>query len=276
MSKPRPLRRRQRTPAADASPAPTARTRKIAILGFGPTVRECPWRDTSWELWSMNGFWRAALPDYGIDAPEARYSRWFDTHSLEYTRAYGQAAGFGDAQERWLEKEHPFPIYMLEAYPQFPSVRQYPVGDVVAALGRDYFTSTIAYALALALTLPDVAELGLWGIDLAHGTEYEQQRPCAEYWIGRAEAMGIKVTIHQRSALLNNRGQRYGYEDKDSLLAQMRGVLMAQANTLEAAITKRREEMDQMRCQMHTDDGARQVVRQLLERLDVFERGGQI
>src|SRR5262245_18041083 len=88
-------------PAADVSPRP-ARTRKIAILGFGPTVRDCPWRDPSWELWAMNGFWRAALPDHGIDAPEDRFTCWFDTHTLEYTRAYGKAAGFGDAQERWL------------------------------------------------------------------------------------------------------------------------------------------------------------------------------
>lgn len=252
-----------------------ARTRKVAILGFGQTVKDCPWQDPSWELWAMNGFWRAAEPDYGIKAAEDRYTLWLDMHSVEYTRAYGKAAGFGDAQEKWLEQPHPFPILMLDEDPAFPSVHRFPIEDLVATLGRDYFTSTVAYAIAFALAQADVAEIALFGIDLTHGSEYEQQRPCAEYWVGRAEAAGIKVVIHEGSALLKQR-HRYGYEGQNPLLAELRTQLIDQMTGITAAVQKNTAEAERLRDQLHTDDGALQAVRAVLERLDVWERGGRI
>lgn len=257
------------------APQAIARTRKVAIIGFGETAKDCPWKDDSWELWAMNGWWRAAKPDYGVEAPEERYTLWLDMHSVEFTKAYGEQAGFGDAQHEWLKKEHPFPILMLSEYTEYPSVQAYPLADVVGALGREYFTSTIAYALAFAMIQPDIAEIGLWGIDLVHDTEYGDQRPCAEYWIGRAEALGIKVTIHAHSALLKQR-QRYGYEAANPLLEQVRAYLAVQIKSIPAAIEKHQGEMDRLRCQMHTDDGALQMARQLAQRLDIWERGGVV
>lgn len=254
---------------------PPKRTRKIAILGFGETVKDCPWRDDSWELWGMNGFWRADKADYGIEAPESRYTLWFDMHSVAYTRSYGEAAGFGDRQVKWLETEHSFPVFMLEECPEFPSVRRFPIEDVVEKLGRDYFTSSVAYCLAYALTLPDVAEIGLWGIDLTHSTEYAQQRPCAEYWVGRAEAMGLKVTIHEESALLKQRF-RYGYEDESPLFHSLRNGLNAQLKQATDAMAKNQAQLESLRNQLHTDDGAVQAFRGLLNRLDSWEKGASL
>jgi hypothetical protein len=259
---------------ADVAPAPIVRTRRVAILGFSATVKDCPWRDPSWELWGMNGFWRAARPDFGIEADESRFTLWFDMHSREYTREYGARAGFGDQQEKWLQQEHPFPIYMLDDAPDFPSVRAFPIDDVIAHLGRDYFTSTVAYAIAYAATLPDVAEVGLWGIDLVHSTEYADQRPCAEYWIAKAEAAGIAVTIHERSALLKQR-QRYGYAEPSPLVAELRAALNEQSEGLTKAIANWQAELARLTAQAHTDDGALQAVRGLLNRLDIWERGGR-
>lgn len=262
-------------PSVPTWPAPSVRTRKVAILGFGDTVKDCPWKDESWELWGMNGFWRAAEKDFGITAPEARYALWFDMHSLEYTREYGARAGFGDAQERWLEKEHSFPVLMPVTNQAFPSVQAYPIDDVIASAGRDYFTSTVAYALALAVAMPDVAEIGLWGVDLVHDTEYGDQRPCAEYHIRAAEDRGIKVTIHERSALLRQRA-RYGYEPENELLVGMRALLQQQATHLETVIRGHQEKIEALRSQAHTDDGALQTVRGMLQRLSIYERGGRV
>ena len=250
------------------------RHRKIAILGFGRTVKDCPWQDPSWELWGMNGFHRAAEPDFGITASEDRYTLWFDMHTVEYTREYSKQTGTDGKQEAWLKEPHRFPILMLDANPEFPSVAPYPIEEVVKKLGRDYFTSTVAYALALALCAPDVAEIGCWGIDLVHSTEYGDQRPCAEYWIGRAEAAGIKITIHEESALLKQRG-RYGYEPPNPLERQLREHLKTQVASLEAAIAKNQGEMERLKSQLHTDDGALQIVRTTIERLDVWNRGGK-
>jgi hypothetical protein len=142
-------------------------------------------------------------------------------------------------------------------------------------LGRDYFTSTVAYAIAMAMSMPDVAEIGLWGIDLVHDTEYGDQRPCAEYWIGRAEASGIKVTAHEQSALLKHR-QRYGYEPINPLIAEMRTEIGKQIDGLVRSIAAKQAEMETARQQAHTDDGACQALRAVLQRLDIWERGGRI
>jgi hypothetical protein len=258
----------------DNTPKAPHRHRKIAILGFAETVKQAPVNDPSWELWGMNGFWRAALPDYGIDVPESRYTLWFDMHSVEYTRAYGLKAGFGDAQERWLEQPHPFTVFMLDESPAFPSVLSFPVDAVAKSAGRDYFTSTVAYAIAYAASLPDVAEIGLWGIDLAHDTEYSDQRPCAEYHIALAEGRGIKVTTHQNSALLKQR-YRYGYEPPDSLGQAMRASLEHNASHLQGVLEADKEEMEKLKSRLHTNDGALQLIRTMLGRLDLWERGGR-
>jgi hypothetical protein len=253
-----------------------ARHRRIAILGFGKTVRDVPWRDPSWELWGMNGFWRAAKPDFGIDAPEDRYSLWLDMHTLEYTRDYGVRAKIGTQQLEWLRREHPFEILALEEFgPDYPSVRAYPLESVLAKHGRDYFTSTVAYAIALAASLDDVAEIGLWGIDLIHDTEYADQRPCAEYWAARAEGLGITVTPHADSAMLRQRW-RYGYEPPEPLLGALRASLVAHGDRLNAAITRQREELDAATMQLHTDNGGLQAITQVIERLDAYARGGKL
>lgn len=224
----------------------------------------------------MNGFWRAAKPDFGIDVPEERYTLWFDMHTVEYTRAYGKAAGFGDAQEKWLEKAHPFPVFMLDEAPGFPSVRRFPIEDVVQTVGRDYFTSTVAYAAAFALaTGDDIAEVAFYGIDLVHDSEYTDQKPCAEYWIARLEGAGIKVHVHEQSALLKQRA-RYGYTDPSSLSAGMRAMLTAQAEGLRQVIAKDRAEQERLIGQLHTNDGALQSIEAVLQRLAIYDRGGQV
>lgn len=250
---------------------PIGAPRKVAILGFGRTVRDCPWQDPAWDLWGMNGFWRAAEPDFAIKAAEDRYKVWFDIHSIEYTRSYGEKAGFGDAQERWLEERHPFPVFMLDGSATFPSVVRFPIEELIGTVGRDYFTSTVAYALAYALALALdglVQEVGLWGIDLVHDTEYVDQRPCAEYWCGRLEGAGVKVTTHPDSAVLRQR-HRYGYHEANPLVTEMLAALHKQAEGLEKAVEKARG-------QSLVDHGALQVVREQIERLEAWGRGGRI
>lgn len=251
------------------------RTRKVAILGFAETVKDAPVNDPSWELVGMNGFHRAAKPDFGLDIPEDRYSAWIDMHSPDYIREYGKLAKIEGQQEEWLSKPHPFPIYMLEAYPNVPSAVAYPLEDVIGSVGRDYFTSTVAYAIALYAAQADVAEIGLWGIDLAHDSEYTDQRPCAEWHLALAEARGIKITTHEKSALMKQR-QRYGYEAPDPLVADLRKGLEMQREALVKTLNAEQTELERLRAQIATNDGARQMVEMLLGRLSLYERGGRI
>lgn len=127
----------------------------------------------------------------------------FEVHTLEQ-----MIADFGPDVEGWLND--PFAktcvptVYLLpEVAKDFPACKPYPMDEAAALMGgRTYFTSSFSYMLAMALLQDDVTEIGIWGVDLADGTEYTEQRPCAEFLIGMAMGRGIKVTIPERSALL--------------------------------------------------------------------------
>lgn len=262
---------------ASAPPSgPPVRHRRVGIVGFGQTATLTPVADPDVELIGMNGFWRVTKSDFGLDIPEERWSLWLDMHSIGFTRQYGERAGIGDKQERWLEQPHPFPILSVETNPAWPSVQPYPLEEVIQFFGRDYFTSSVAYAIAFAAYQDDVAEISLWGIDLIDDTEYSDQRPCAEYWIGRAEALGIKIVVPDKSALLKQRC-RYGYDDQSSpLLRELQEGLTNQIAQLRKIQAERHEQFEQLRTQMQVDDGAVQQAQMLLSRLSKWERGGRI
>lgn len=174
--------------------------KKVAIVGFSESSRHlAPFDDDEWEVWAMNQLYRH-LP---------RATRWWEMHQRKDFLA-DQVPGTDYL--KWLQ-ECPIPIYMVEKFEDIPNAVSFPIEDMVTLFG-DYFYSTISYMFALAIA-EGFEEISIWGIDLAHDTEYEYQKPSAEYFLGVAIGQGIKVTIAPQSALL--RGMyRYGYQPMPS------------------------------------------------------------
>ena len=211
---------------------------RIAIVGFAGSTREqAPFDDPRWEVWGLNQLYRH-LP---------RADRWFDIHWNLYEETVP-----GTDHKGWA-KACGIPFYMLEPDPDVPTAVRYPADAIAKHFDANYFTSTIAYMIALAVYEIDSAvrqefadvvdryalevmrgetpavelfsvlrllyarrSIGLFGVDLAAGEEYEHQRPCAEFWIGQATARGISVAIPDESALC--KGGRYGTRPLPSLL----------------------------------------------------------
>jgi hypothetical protein len=65
--------------------------------------------------------------------------------------------------------------------------------------------------LALAIS-EGFEEIGVWGVDMIHDSEYGYQKPSGSFWLGVAKGRGIKVTLPVESALLANEGYVYGYD----------------------------------------------------------------
>jgi hypothetical protein len=171
------------------------RRRKVAVVGFASSTRSlAPFDSSEHEVWALNQLYRH-IP---------RADRWFDIHSN-----YDEHVVEGTDHVGWLE-QCPIPVYMNEWRMRYPTSVRYPIEEVIEYFGKDYFTSTIAFMIALAIK-EGFEEIELYGIDLVVGTEWEQQRQCAEYYIGWARGMGIKVTVAAGSALLTQR-YRYGYQ----------------------------------------------------------------
>ena len=165
---------------------------------------------------------------------------WFEIH-----KEWNTAVVPGSDHEGWL-RDCGIPVVMAHAVPGLPSSVAFPLQRMIGKF-NDYFTSTVAYMLAWAIDHIDhlVAEqlsqlppmdapalleksrelygqhqIGMFGIDLIVGSEYFEQKPCAEFWIGQACGRGISVLIPQESALCAQ-SYRYGYEMEPAGLVRM-------------------------------------------------------
>jgi hypothetical protein len=122
-----------------------------------------------------------------------------------------------------MQQKHKFPIYMQEHYPEIPASTRYPLEDVACNLtggslseraGRGYFTSSVAFALALAIHL-QYSRIELYGIEMESDTEYKYQRDGVFFWIGLALGRGIEVVVQPESNFFKE--PVYGYEGDATL-----------------------------------------------------------
>ena len=116
----------------------------LALIGFSKRtmygVYNLP-KDV--EIWSVNNCHWHNLP---------RIDRAFDIHTLEYIHLpLGLTPELRDAHVAWLQEEHEFPIYMQEAFPQFPASVPYPLADVLKLSPKKRLTSSFPYMMALAI-----------------------------------------------------------------------------------------------------------------------------
>lgn len=177
--------------------------KRVAIVGFAPSSKDlAPYNDPSWSIWGLNQLYRH-IP---------RADRWLEIHSN-----WDEHVVEGTDHRRWLA-EAPIPIYMTQRVPGIPNSVRYPIEKVMEG-NPDYFTSTIAFAMALAIH-EKFEEIGIFGVDLIAGDEYFYQKACAEFWIGVAHAKGIKVTLPQQTALLKQ-SHRYGYQVEPASLIKL-------------------------------------------------------
>lgn len=149
---------------------------RVAIVGLSQSSRHlAPWKSPEWELWGL-----------AWDTERYRFHRTFEMHDRADLEKF-----YGDRLEAYLEKaSYCNRLYTPENYPF----------DAVAADVGDYWCSSIAYMLALAIH-EGAEEIGVYGVDMRGDDEYGYQKPNCEYLIGLARGRGIKVHIPDVSPL---------------------------------------------------------------------------
>ena len=225
------------------SPTIRKRTDKVAIVGFAPSsLPLAPWQDETWEIWTLNNIYSAGLV--------SRWDRWFELHKnfREYppfhdVRMDAGAIVRGDSRPAtgakiehidWLKGQSlDRPIYFLGDEPDIPAGVKYPLKEVLAWCEKEgiapYFSNSISYMIALAL-MDGYKTIGVWGVDMAAGGEYQQERPSVEYWLGVAKKYA-DVVLPKESELLKAR--LYGYESDNEFVAKAKvryGELMGNHN----------------------------------------------
>ena len=227
------------------------RRTKVAILGFANSTRnDAPFDDPEWEIWGLNQIYRWV----------PREDRHFEIHAN-----YLDAVVEGTDHMAWLKK-CPIPIYMTQHHPEIPNSVAFPVAKVAEQFG-DYFTSTIAFEIALAI-YEGFTEIALYGIDLIVGEEWDYQKSCAEYYLGIAMGRNITVRIPRQSALLKTL-YRYGYEKEPDFGPLKLSILRTRVQEL-------LEERHKLLTQIHGVEGAIMEAKRWVEFLELSLRGGSI
>lgn len=172
---------------------------KIAIVGSAPSsVRLAPYTDPSWAIWGCS-------PGAYGEIPAGRSNVFFELHRWEPAapgdpRNAANKPWFSPEYVRFLE-QHEGPVYMAELIPTVKNCVVYPFDEMNAEFGPYFWTSSMAYMLALAIKLRPRA-IGLWGVDMAAHSEYAFQRPGCQNFMGIAAALGIKIVVPLESDLL--------------------------------------------------------------------------
>jgi hypothetical protein len=174
----------------------------IAILGSAPSSRGlAPFDDPSWDIWSCSPTnAEGALP---------RVDTVFELHSQEWLLRQPEYKSYND----WLAQQPT--VYMLARHPRWPRAAAYPAAEMFKRYKVSFFSSTIAYMLALAIDLKPKM-IGLWGIDMSANDEYGRQRIGCHYFIEKAEQAGIKVIAPLESDILHDIPP-YGYREVDPM-----------------------------------------------------------
>lgn len=209
---------------------------KLAIVGFASSSRElAPYDDPEWVIIGLNQLYRH-IP---------RADAWFDIH-WDYNQPNKVVEGTD--YDGWLSSA-PIPIFLIDRQSWIPGSVRYPIESIIEQFGIDYFTSTISFMLAYGIW-SGFSTIGLWGVDLIVGQEYDYQKACAEFWLGVAMGRGVDLILPPQSALCKP-SHRYGYEPEPNW-----GII--KESHLEARLKRYAEQRAKLVAELQTVDGAAQ------------------
>lgn len=163
-------------------------TKKIAILGTCPSRLTAPIGDISWDIWTIG--------------PGGKNSnRWSTLFEIHGNGTWPE--GFAQYLHELKNEKPPKRIFTEEPMADWPANIVFPKEQLYNKYGRKWFTSSIAYAEALALE-EQVTDLGLFGIDLESGEEYRSQFDGCRYFLDLARLAGVNVYLPKGCGLLRD------------------------------------------------------------------------
>ena len=175
----------------------------VAIVGSHPKTRgDFDFTRTDCDIWVFN---EALSNETETWCPRA--DAVFQMHVETIWRNPHNRNDKGHAE--WLKTQRQTVVYMQEMYIDVPMAKKYPLDEVCDGLhfNKRYFTSSVAYALALAAHLP-YEKIELYGVEMETDTEYRYQRDGVTFWLGVALGRGKIVDAH--CSLFDS--PLYGYE----------------------------------------------------------------
>jgi len=160
---------------------------RVNIIGKGRTWDDAPHEGENWGITQLVLRRPVSLV---IDMNRYNDGRWGEQEKQEARRAVELCAVTGT------------PYIDLD---------NYPFAEVMERYDTDYFSSTVDYAIALAL-YRGYDEIHLYGVTLTIA-DYSRLKCGCDFWCGYAKGLGAKVTVHGESNVMRTiDGLVYGYD----------------------------------------------------------------
>jgi len=162
-----------------------------------------PWNEIGIDEW-----WGLNDSANIFDEKMPLFNRWFQIHHRwRFTR---RQTRYATDHWKWLQKSEVPQIYMQRHFADVPNSVKFPLREVSELLINDklprgagyvqqYYASTFSYMLALVIYekltgVNNWERIEIYGCELEQvETEYFQQRPGMEWWLGQCAAHGIEV-----------------------------------------------------------------------------------
>ena len=240
---------------------------KIAIMGSAPSsLRLAPFGDPSWKIWGCSP---------GLFPNVPRVDAWFELHRWEppvIGNPALQKPWFSPEYVLWMAKQKL--VWMKDKVPEIPNSHPYPESEIRHLFGDYFFTSSIAWMLAMAIdqiiTAREAREarnllpmdgtmsadiepdaIALYGVDMAADEEYGYQRAGCQHFVSLAHLLDIQIIVPPESDLLRPM-PGYGLAESD----QWHIKLLSRHNELTARLAQCDQQLAQMTQQRHFLAGA--------------------
>lgn len=198
---------------------PEPRGKHLAIVALGPSsaeyldiVKRQGGRSKFCDaVWAINAMGNVLDCDLVFHMDDIR---------IQEIRAQARPDSNIAAMVKWIKTSR-VPVVTSRAHPDYPALVEFPLEDVLNHFGHEYFNSTLAYAIAMAIHTGQFSDISLFGCDYTYANAHdaEKGRACAEFWCGHAQARGIKIHLPKTTSLLDachTRAERlYGYDCVD-------------------------------------------------------------
>lgn len=171
----------------------------VVIMGSHPRTRaEFDFNRDDCDIWVFN----EAISNHTFPRADAV----FQMHEEAIWRNPGNRNDPKHAE--WLKTQTETVVYMQEQYADVPAAVRFPLAEIIERFHISYFTSSVAYAIALAC-FHGYKRIEIYGVEMETNTEYQYQRDGVTLWIGVALGMDIEVDLH--IGILKDQ-PLYGYE----------------------------------------------------------------
>jgi hypothetical protein len=174
----------------------------ISIIGLGPSSAEyldickrlggrhqyCD------ETWAINALGDVLACDVIFHMDDVR---------VQELRAEADPESNIAAMIKWMHT-YKGTIVTSRAHPDYPSLVEFPLEEVINEHPQAYFNSTAAYAVAGAIH-SGATKISLFGCDFTYPNAHqaEKGRACVEFWLGIAAAKGIQIAMPKTTSLMD-------------------------------------------------------------------------